>query len=110
MFDSKEFHCRVDECCNNKGTTITKMLKELGLSTSFGTNWKNGRAPTATVVKRIAEYLNVSTDYLLSNENLTNMYMLSKNELTLLTLFRQLTETEQNKMIAQVKTIAKTNS
>lgn len=89
---------------------MTKMLKELGLSTSFGTNWKNGRAPTATVVKCVAEYLNVSTDYLLSNENSMDMHILSKSELTLLNLFRRLTETEQNKMIAQIESLIEMDS
>lgn len=99
VFDSLKFHQKVDKCCKLRGTNITQMLKTLGLSTSFGTNWKNGRSPTADVVKRVAEYLNVSSDYLLSINVEQDPLILSDDEITVLTLFRQLKKAEQIKLI-----------
>lgn len=106
MFDAKKFHYKVDLCCKQKGITITQMLKELGMSTSFGTNWKNGRTPTAIVVKGVANYLGVSTDYLLADDADTIpliRYAQNENEFLLLKFYRELTEEDQYKMLCQIK-------
>lgn len=103
MFDSLKFHEKVDKCCKQRGTNITQMLKTLGLSTSFGTNWKNGRSPTADVVKSVAEYLEVSSDYLLSINVERTPLILSDDEITVLTLFRQLKKAEQFKLIGRLE-------
>lgn len=33
---------RLNLLCTQRGTTITNVIKELGLSTSLPTNWKKG--------------------------------------------------------------------
>lgn len=122
MFDSLKFHEKVDKCCKQRGTNITQMLKTLGLSTSFGTNWKNGRSPTADVVKSVAEYLEVSSDYLLSiNVERTPLilnvsadfllsdvdesadFLLSDADRTMLKLFKQLDEHEKDRYIGRLE-------
>lgn len=65
MFDAKEFYDKVNNICIQRGLTVTKLLKILNLSTSFGTYWKNGRIPGVDTVKEIADYFDISTDYLL---------------------------------------------
>ena len=47
-------------------------MTNLGLSTVNNINWKNGVDPTAKIIKQIANYFNVSIDYLLGNEHLPN--------------------------------------
>lgn len=54
--------------CVSKGTTVTAVLKALGISTSKGTAWKNGSVPNGDVLSKIAAYFKVSTDYLLGND------------------------------------------
>lgn len=54
--------------CSSRGTTITKTLKTLGISTSKGTAWKNGSIPNGEILAKLADYFNVSTDYLLGND------------------------------------------
>lgn len=51
--------------CKMKGTTPNAICKEIGLSNSVATNWKNGTMPKADVLVKIAELLECSTDYLL---------------------------------------------
>lgn len=51
--------------CKAKGTTPNAICKEVGLSNSVATNWKNGTMPKADVLLKISELLDCSTDYLL---------------------------------------------
>lgn len=45
-----------------KKTTPTALVKELGLSTSKVTAWKNGSLPKQELLKLLAEKLNTSVD------------------------------------------------
>lgn len=62
------FYDILKRTCNEKGTTITAVLKELGISTSKGTAWKNGSTPNGEILSKLAAYFNVTTDYLLGND------------------------------------------
>lgn len=51
---------------NKKETSVAKMMKELGFSSGLFSQWKSGKQkPSAEKICKIAEYLNVSTVYLL---------------------------------------------
>lgn len=54
--------------CNKKGTTPNAVCKAIGLSNATATGWKNGTQPKADILVKIAEYLDVSVDYLLGHE------------------------------------------
>lgn len=51
--------------------TEKQLLKQCGINTSFLTDWKNGRIknPSYDKLVKIAQYLNVSLDYLTSRTN-----------------------------------------
>lgn len=51
--------------CNDKGISPNGVCSELGLSNATATKWKNGSAPRATTVRKIADYFGVSASYLL---------------------------------------------
>ena len=53
------FIINLDRICKSKGISITKMLKELGWSTSKVTLWNNGSLPKMDTIERIAEFLEV---------------------------------------------------
>ena len=59
------FYENVKSLCQDRRTNITTLMKELGMSTSMPTSWKNGAAPKADTIKKIADYFGVTTDYLL---------------------------------------------
>lgn len=59
------FYERVTSLCEQNNDTITAVALKLGLSRSTPTSWKNGRVPSADAVLKLADYFNVSTDYLL---------------------------------------------
>lgn len=64
------FYERLKELCKERGTTVTKVVKELGMSTGNISKWKGGNKPKADSVSALAEHLGVSTDYLLGIEEL----------------------------------------
>lgn len=51
--------------CEENNTTPTALCKKLNLSTSKVTAWKNGSVPKGDTLQKIADYFNVSVDYLL---------------------------------------------
>ncbi len=59
------FYDRLKIACKNANTTVTSALKAIGIGTANGTYWKKGSVPSSDVVVKLAELLNVSTDYLL---------------------------------------------
>ena len=58
------FYERLQLLCKENGITATALLKELKLSTSKLTAWKNGSVPNLDVATMIANHFNVSLDYL----------------------------------------------
>lgn len=55
-------------------TTVYRVAKSTGIPASTFTDWKNGRsAPKTDKLRRIAEYFDVSLEYLLGSENETSL-------------------------------------
>lgn len=55
--------------CEKHNTKPNAVAKELGFSTAICTKWKNGSDPSGKSIAKIAEYFNVSTDYLLGQKS-----------------------------------------
>lgn len=54
--------------CKSKGKKPSVVAAELGINKSNVSNWKNnGYTPRGEVLQRIADYFEVTTDYLLGN-------------------------------------------
>lgn len=57
-------------CCQKHSKTPNAVCKELGLSNATATKWKNGSVPQNRTLKKIADYFNVSIDYLLGKTDI----------------------------------------
>lgn len=66
--------------CNDKGISPNGVCSELGLSNATATKWKNGSAPRATTVRKIADYFGVSVDYLLGNVQMDLQHFAAKEK------------------------------
>lgn len=54
---------------NENNISAAKMMRELGFSSGLFSQWKSGKQkPSAEKLVKIAEYFNVSADYLLGKE------------------------------------------
>jgi transcriptional regulator with XRE-family HTH domain len=56
--------------CIEKETKPNPVCKELGFSNSASTHWKSGQLPGATSLKKIADYFEVTVDYLLGKTDI----------------------------------------
>ena len=55
--------------CESVGTSPNAVCANIGLSTAAATYWKNGSIPKGDALVKVADYFNVSVDYLLGREN-----------------------------------------
>lgn len=62
---------RVSILASNKNISLKKLARELGLSESAIYQWRTS-SPKVETVAKVADYFNVSTDYLLGRENNDN--------------------------------------
>jgi len=62
------FFTQFKALCDKMNTTPTTVVKKLGYSSNKVTAWKHGSIPNLEVASKIAQYFNVSTDYLLTGE------------------------------------------
>lgn len=59
------FYEQVKALCDARNIKITGLARSLHLSPSAPNNWKEGSLPKAETIMKIAEYFDVTTDYLL---------------------------------------------
>lgn len=71
---------------NNKGITVYKMCKEIGINPNTVSNYKNGTIPKIDIVEKIADYLNITTDKLILGKDKRE---LSEDEINLLHAYDQ---------------------
>ncbi|MBO5248844.1 MAG: helix-turn-helix transcriptional regulator, partial [Clostridia bacterium] len=50
--------------CNQRGTSPTSVVTELGISIGSVTHWKNGKIPHNTTLMKLADYFNVTIEQL----------------------------------------------
>ena len=60
----------IEKLLKENKITAKKMLLDLGYSDSLISTWKKGSEPSAIKLKRIADYLNVTVDYILTGEEI----------------------------------------
>lgn len=61
------FYDRLQKLCKERGKKLTPLLSELGMSSSATGRWQDGTLPNGETLMKLANYFNVSTDYLLGN-------------------------------------------
>lgn len=64
------FYERFASLCAQRNLSVTTVLKDLGLSPSKGTQWKSGTMPSSKNLAKLAEYFDVSVDYLLGKDEI----------------------------------------
>lgn len=112
------FYERFEALCKERGLRpqSDEIIKMTGVSSPSITGWKNGSAPKADVLIRIATYFGVSVDYLLGVEDQNAALMKkaieildeadsSEQEKALLAMFRSTSEEGRLRIIQAVMNI-----
>ena len=63
------FFARFSQLCQDRGVTANAVAKAIGASSGSVTAWKKGTAPRNATLTKIADYFDVTTDYLLGKES-----------------------------------------
>ena len=86
----KLLETRIRNLCIQKGISVSKMLREAGLSKSVMDNIKRGRTPSSETILDISTYFDVTTDYLLAKSDIPNaVYALQEHEPSSFEWFRK---------------------
>ena len=80
---------RICHLAKARGISVNKMLKEADLSASIIDNMKRNQKPSIDKIQTIAEYFNVSIDYLVGRTDVPEVMGLTENN-------RQLTQDEKD--------------
>jgi transcriptional regulator with XRE-family HTH domain len=59
------FFNRFKALCDQKNISVYRACTDIGLNRSAVAKWKNGGKPNGTTAAKLAEYFDVTTDYLL---------------------------------------------
>ncbi len=74
-----EFVERITALLEERGISKNKMLKEVGIASGAFGNWqRRGTIPRGETLQKLADYFNVSTDYLLGRESTKTIQILAK--------------------------------
>lgn len=96
------FYERLQDLCQKRNTSVSRMLQDLELSTGNTGNWKKGQLPKGDVLAKIAEYLETSIDYIVFGETGRG---LSDEEKRLLELYEMTPERARYKVLCDVERI-----
>ena len=91
--------------CSKNNISINQMLKNCALNKSLIDNLKKGSLPSVDKISKIAEYFNVSTDYLLGNEQKENNPPESELSSLILKEIENCSEDEADIILQQIKLI-----
>lgn len=98
------FYENLTSLCAENGTTVTRLLIELNLSTSKGTAWRKGAIPKGNILEKIAKRFDVSVDYLLRLTNEDDFLInLTDDKKRLLYLYDNLNDREQGYIIGKME-------
>ena len=61
------FYDRVDKLCHDRGIKITRLARDLQLGSGAPNRWQKGSVPHSATLQKIADYFDVSVDYLISD-------------------------------------------
>ena len=66
------FYDNLKALCEKRGVKVTNVVSALGCSQGSMSYWKSGGVPNAATLKKFADFFGVSTDALISGEDVAD--------------------------------------
>lgn len=99
------FYDNYKKLCLKIGKSTTKVGNELGISSGTVSAWKNGTTPTGAMLQKVANYFNVSSDYLLTGEDPAYQAVSSSDEeVDIFEAINALKDTELRRLVLRLST------
>lgn len=100
---------RFNELCREKNVTRYKLSTDLQIGNSTIYGWEKGQQPTADKLIKLADYFEVSTDYLLGRSNdvgiIETNANLTQDQQELLSLYNRMSFQDKNQLIGFAKAL-----
>jgi transcriptional regulator with XRE-family HTH domain len=102
------FFEQLKKACKMNDISPTKVITEIGQTQSNVTNWKKGIMPNSEIVIKLAKRLNVTTDFLLmeneeSNKEVSLIEFLDEEEKEILCHLNKLNEKDKIRLLTRVE-------
>lgn len=100
------FSTRVKELREKAGLSMDQLAKQLGVTKSRVNMWENnGTVPRMNILIELAKYFNVTTDYLLGNDDASNLSLDNARLSTLQRNLGKLSEADLEKAEGMLKAV-----
>lgn len=97
------FAQNINRICKSQGTTLTAVVKSLGLSTSKVSRWNEGSLPKEEVMVILAQTLHCSVmDFFADEEDLEPVVPADEDEADILRVYRSLSRRAKHEFMAMV--------
>lgn len=97
------FAQNINRICKSQGTTLTAVVKSLGLSTSKVSRWNEGSLPKEEVMVILAQTLHCSVmDFFADEEDLEPVATTDEDEADILRVYRSLSRRAKHEFMAMV--------
>ena len=99
-----DFATNFRRICNEKGTSPTRVVLEMGLSSNKVNRWNNGSLPKADVLVMLAEKLECSVMDFFADENdiAKAEFALDEDEKEIIALYRKLNRKEKHEFMVKI--------
>lgn len=98
---------RIEYELDKKGLYRIDLTRGINVAESNFRNWKKGVMPAADVLYRVAQFLDVSVEYLLTGKHPMKNDTLSPDELAIIDYYRLLPEHDKATLMTLAKTLLK---
>lgn len=93
-----------EKLCNRNHVTPYKVSKETKIATSTLSDWKSGKStPKQDKLKKIADYFNVSVDYLMTGEENSITDDMVSEHIELISLYENLTQEQKDHVLNMMR-------
>ena len=101
------FYDKLKSLCEQRGVKPSRVAIECGFSKGSVSHWKNdGTVPQREILIKIAEYFNVTVDYLLGNEKTDSTAVIDSDENLKFALWGEDVDDITSEMIDDVRKFA----
>ena len=98
------------ELCKQANVSPSGVAREIGLSNSAAVKWKKGAIPDSNTLQKIADYFDVSVDYLLGKTPSPEREDIPEDEKRLRDLLSQMSEEQLQTALKIISAIAEQNN
>lgn len=104
-----DFYTKYVALCANIKKSPSAVAEEVGLSRTSPNGWKKGKVPSDVNIQKLADYFNVSVQYLRGSEQQKENLVTNRDEVDrrIQERWAQLTEQEKQSFLAQIDAVLK---